>query len=310
MKILITGGAGSLGKILTKKLIDKNEIIVYSRDESKQAELSNDIVKIIGDIRDFDHLNYSLSIHKPDFIIHTASLKRIDDIELYPLESVKTNILGSQNLIRACINNEIKKCIFTSTDKACLNLSVYGATKLIAERLFTNGNLNSTSTRFACVRYGNVLSSTGSFVPLWYKKIKNNQIISVTSKDCSRFLFSLQEASSFVLKCLDRMEGGEVFIPKLNSFYIIDVIYVLEKILNKKAIYNISGMRAGEKIHEDMLNENELRYTYIEDDVLIILPQYGKKTYTYSKKYQGTKLNSSLHIGDKDMLIKKIRDVI
>ncbi len=309
MKILITGGTGSLGKELISQL-KNHEVIIYSRDEGKQAELSDDIIKIIGDIRDFDHLNYSLSIHNPDHVIHTASLKRIDDIELYPLESVKTNILGSQNLIRACINNKIKKCIFTSTDKACLNLSVYGATKLIAERLFTNGDVNSLNTSFASVRYGNCLASRGSFLPLWYNKIKNNQMISVTSKDCSRFLFSLQEAASFVLKCLDRMEGGEVFIPKLNSFYIIDVIYTLEKILNKTAIYNVNGMRAGEKIHEDMLNENELRHTYIEDDVLIILPQYGSKTYTYSKKYQGIPLNSSLHIGDKDMLMKKIRDVI
>ncbi len=311
MKILITGGTGSLGRELISQL-KSHEVIVYSRDELKQAELSNDIVKIIGDIRDFDHLNYSLSIHQPDYIIHTSALKRVDDMELYPMEAIKTNILGSQNLINACIYNKIKKCILISTDKCCQSINVYGSTKFIAERLFVNANKNCKTTKFAACRYGNVMASRGSFIPSWYNKIQNEEVINITDINCTRFLFSLSEAGQFVLECLFSMIGGEIFVPRLKSFYITQVITALERIVKKKAITKVTGLRLGEKIHESMLNEHELIYTF-ECPVfnrLVIVPQSHCIGH-YTHKYDGPPLNSMLHVSqDLDFLTDKIRNLI
>ena len=170
-KILITGGTGSLGKALIKRLNKNNTIIVYSRDEGKQAlEFGHDpsIIRIIGDIRDFDKLNITLKRQKPDYIIHTAALKRIDDMEFHPDECIKTNINGSENVARAALENNIEKCILVSTDKACQPVNVYGSSKFMAERIFTNYDYHSTDTIFASVRYGNVIASRGSFVPLLF----------------------------------------------------------------------------------------------------------------------------------------------
>ena len=169
--ILITGGTGSLGKALIKRLKKINcKLIVYSRDEGKQAlSFGNDssIIRVIGDVRDLNKLDVTMKRHKPDYVIHTGALKRIDDMEFYPDECVKTNIKGSENVAIAAEHNGVKKCILISTDKACQPINVYGSSKFIAERIFTNYDYNSTSTIFASVRYGNVIASRGSFIPLW-----------------------------------------------------------------------------------------------------------------------------------------------
>jgi len=181
--ILITGGTGSLGKALIKRLKQfKCNIIVYSRDEGKQAlEFGDDpsIIRVIGDIRDFDKLNVTLKRYKPNYIIHTAALKRIDDMEFYPDECVKTNINGSENVARAALENNIEKCILVSTDKACQPVNVYGSSKFIAERIFTNYDYHSKSTIFASVRYGNVIASRGSFIPLWIDMINDEKILNI-----------------------------------------------------------------------------------------------------------------------------------
>lgn len=299
--ILITGGTGSLGKALIKRLKQNNKIIVYSRDEGKQAlEFGHDpsIIRVIGDVRDFDKLNVTLQRHKVDYVIHTAALKRIDDMEFYPDECVKTNINGSENVARAALENKIKKCILVSTDKACQPVNVYGSSKFIAERIFTNYDYHSTDTTFASVRYGNVIASRGSFVPLFMEWIKNKQTIRVTSKEMTRFLFTLDDAVNAVLGALENAKGGEVFVPQINSYTLPTCIKALEKITNETANTTIIGLRPGEKLHEDMLAETELPFTYQVPNInlLQIRPQYTNKTYQDWDKYNGPHFNSELWV--------------
>jgi UDP-N-acetylglucosamine 4,6-dehydratase len=297
-KILITGGTGSLGKVLTHRFEQNNTIIVYSRDEGKQALLPNHLIKVIGDVRDYEKLKETIIRYEPDEIIHTAALKRVDDMEMYPDECVKTNIIGSQNLVNASLYGTVKKCLLISTDKACQPINVYGASKFVAERTFINADHRSKYTKFSICRYGNVIASRGSFIPLWLNKINNDEVIDITDTACTRFLFSLDRAVNFVERSLKRMLGGEVFVPTLNSYKITKVVKALERITNKKAIINISGLRPGEKIHEDMLNIHEMDRTYMKDQDLQILPQYSNKSYGKLEKYYGKPLNSELHTDD------------
>lgn len=302
--ILITGGTGSLGKELVKRLKNYNcNIIVYSRDEGKQAlSFSGDsrVLTIIGDIRDYDKLLVSFKKHKPDYVIHTAALKRIDDMEFHPDECVKTNILGSENVARAALESGVQKCILISTDKACQPVNVYGSSKFIAERIFTNYDFNSSGTIFSSVRYGNVIASRGSFIPLWMEMINDNKKIRVTDAEMTRFLFTLDDAVDTVLNALYNSVGGEVFVPKINSYTIMDVVNALSRITNKQVQYDVVGIRPGEKLHEDMLAITELPFTYKVPDVnlLQIRPQYTNKTYQEWKKYDGREFNSSLYLTD------------
>ena len=303
-KILITGGTGSLGKALIKRLQKINcKLIVYSRDEGKQAlSFGNDpsIIRVIGDVRDLDKLDVTMKRHTPDYVIHTGALKRIDDMEFYPDECVKTNIIGSENVAIASQNNGVKKCVLISTDKACLPVNVYGSSKFIAERIFTNYDYNSNSTIFASVRYGNVIASRGSFIPLWMDLISQGKKIQVTSMECTRFLFTLNDAVDTVLNSLYFAQGGEVFIPKINSFKMGNVIEAIKKISKLDSIeYDVVGMRPGEKFHEDMLCKTELEFTMQPSDKLLcVLPQYTHKKHKYDKKYDGVEFNSSLHNND------------
>ena len=299
--ILITGGTGSLGKALIKQLKQDNKIIVYSRDEGKQAlEFGHDpsIIRVIGDIRDFDKLNITLKRHKPDYIIHTAALKRIDDMEFHPDECVKTNINGSENVARAALENGIKKCILISTDKACQPVNVYGSSKFIAERIFTNYDYNSTTTIFSSVRYGNVIASRGAFIALWVDEIKREQIIKVTSEEMTRFLFTLDDAVDTVLGALENTIGGEVFVPQINSYTLPTCVKALEQITGKEAKTTIIGLRPGEKLHEDMLAKTELPFTYQVPNInlLQIRPQYTNNTYQDWDKYEGPQFNSGLWV--------------
>jgi len=301
-KIFITGGTGSLGKALIKRLKQSDcTIIVYSRDEGKQAlEFGQDmnIIKVIGDIRDFDKLNVTLQRYKPDYIIHTAALKRIDDMEFYPDECVKTNINGSENVARAALENGIEKCILVSTDKACQPVNVYGSSKFIAERIFTNYDYHSTSTVFASVRYGNVIASRGSFIPLWMDMIQNDQTLKVTSEAMTRFLFTLEDAVDTVLGALEYAIGGEVFVPQINSYTLPTCIAALGKMLNKQPRTTLMGLRPGEKLHEDMLAVTELPFTYQVpgNNLLQIRPQYTNKKHQDFQKYIGPEFNSALWV--------------
>ena len=299
----ITGGTGSLGKALISRLLNQGaNVIVYSRDEGKQALTfaGTEVKCIIGDVRDYDKLNTSLRIHKPDYIIHTAALKRIDDMEFHPDECIKTDINGSDNVARAALMNNIEKCILVSTDKACKPVNVYGASKFISERLFTNYDYTSPSTIFASVRYGNVIASRGSFVPLFMDWINKEKTISVTSKEMTRFLFTLDDAVDAVLGALDNAIGGEVFVPQIDSYTLPTCIKALEKITGKSATTKIVGLRPGEKLHEDMLAETELDFSYqVTDRNLIqIRPQYTNKSHQDFSKYEGPHFNSELWVKD------------
>jgi len=299
-KVMVTGGTGSLGRVLVDKLKELDALpIVYSRDEGKQALFfpkGSNVVTIIGDVRDYQKLRDSIRLHKPDYIIHAAALKRLDDLETYPDECIKTNINGSENVARAAREEEVSKCMLISTDKACKPVNVYGASKFIAERVFTNFDYNSNGTIFASVRYGNVIASRGSFIPLWKSLIENKETIKITSMECTRFLFTLSKAVDTVLNSLKNAQGGEVFVPKIPSYTMATVVEAVKSICGVENIDSeIAGMRPGEKFHEDMIAKTELPFTYeVNDDLLVVLPQYTNKTHRFSNKYLGDELCSDL----------------
>lgn len=313
-KIFITGGTGTLGKALVKRILKHGgKPIVFSRDEGKQAlSFGNklEVSTIIGDIRDFDKLNVSVKRTKPDIIIHTAALKRIDDMEFYPDECVKTNIHGSENVAKAAFNNGVKKCVLISTDKACQPVNVYGSSKFIAERIFTNYDYYSNDTIFSSVRYGNVICSRGSFIPLWLKLLSNNNAINVTSLDMTRFLFTIEDAVDTVLGAVQYSEGGEVFVPQINSYDMRTILEAVKK-YSKHFKYNVVGLRPGEKLHEDMLALTELPFTYKVDNInlLCVRPQYTKRKHNdIWKKYSGPHFNSSLHVSNNVNELIKLMD--
>lgn len=305
MKYFITGGTGSLGKALVKRLMKQgHQIVVFSRDEGKQALIygrGSGVKCIIGDIRDYDKLYVSMMKERPDIVIHTAALKRIDDMEFYPDECIKTNIHGSENVAKASLLASVKKCVLISTDKACQPVNVYGSSKFIAERLFTNYDYDSESTIFASVRYGNVIASRGSFIPLWLGLLANDKQIKVTSTDMTRFLFTLEDAVDTVLGAVDRCEGGEVFIPQISSYGMSTILKAVEKIHGDTFEYDLMGLRPGEKLHEDMLAETELPFTYKVPGInlLSVRPQYTNRAHDLEwQKYDGPHFNSALHVSD------------
>tara|TARA_R110000851_G_scaffold88598_2_gene193455 strand:+ start:779 stop:1747 length:969 start_codon:yes stop_codon:yes gene_type:complete len=302
VKYFITGGTGSLGKALVKRLqAAGHEVVVYSRDEGKQALMfgrGSGVKCIIGDIRDFDKLYVSMKKEKPDIVIHTAALKRIDDMEFHPDECIKTNIHGSDNVAKASLLTEVKKCVLISTDKACQPVNVYGSSKFIAERLFTNHDYDSNSTIFASVRYGNVIASRGSFIPLWLGLLSEGKKIKVTSLEMTRFLFTLEDAVDTVLDAVDKCEGGEVFIPQINSYDMGTILKAVGHLHGQPFDYEMMGLRPGEKLHEDMLAETELPFTYKVDDanLLCVRPQYTNRNHnSVWQKYLGPHFNSALH---------------
>ena len=315
MKYLITGGTGSLGKALIRRLLKNknNKVIVYSRDEAKQAlAFGNEpgVFRVIGNIRDFEKLNITMQRHCPDVVIHTAALKRIDDMELYPDECVKTNILGTENVARAALINNVYKCILISTDKACQPVNVYGSSKFIAERIFTNYDYTSQYTVFASVRYGNVIASRGSFIPLWMRLLYKGERIKVTSTKMSRFLFTLEDAVTTVMDSLAAAEGDEVFIPNIGSYSMETILSAVEKISEQPVEYDIIGLRPGEKLHEDMLAKTELPFTYHvpHSNLLCVRPQYSSRVVRdVWKPYVGKEFNSSLHTDENvDRLVELI----
>jgi len=313
--VLITGGTGSLGKGLIKRLTGYGAtIVVYSRDEAKQADLLREfpnIIRVIGDVRDFQQLDTTMKIHKPHFVFHTGALKRVDDIEFYPMEGIKTNVIGSDNVARASLINNVERCALVSTDKSCQSVSAYGATKLLAERLFTNYDYQSKTTKFCSVRYGNVIASRGSFIPLFLEQINNGETLTLTDDKMSRFLFTLEDAVDAVLESLTNTIGGEVFIPKIKSYTLPTCVKALEQITGKKADYKINGLRPGEKLHESMLDETEINLSYevTGTNLVCIKPQYTKKDWdsVNYNKYTGPVYISSNFISDDiDELVKLI----
>jgi len=260
--ILITGGTGSFGKKYTEIILSKykpNKIIIFSRDELKQYEMAQSFTDkcmryFIGDVRDAERLNEAM--HDVDFVIHAAALKHVPVAEYNPMECIKTNIDGAQNVIKAAIDNEVEKVIALSTDKASSPINLYGATKLASDKLFVAANnmVGKRKTRFAVVRYGNVVGSRGSVVPFFKKLIEDGATeIPITDENMTRFLITLEDGVKFVLNDFERMHGGEIFIPKIASMKMTDLATSLAPNLPHKII----GIRPGEKMHEVMITADD-----------------------------------------------------
>jgi len=278
-KILITGGTGSLGEALTKRLLqlDVDTVRIFSRNESKQVLMESKFQDerlrfFIGDVRDYNRLTRALE--DVDIVFHAAALKHVPVVEYNPFEAIKTNVIGTQNVIDACLHENVDIAVAIGTDKAVSPLNAYGATKLLMEKLFvTAQNYLSKKrhhTKFIALRYGNVLGSSGSVVPKWIELIKNNQKISITDSKMTRFSISMDEALDFILESTKIAQGSEIFVPKLRSYSILDVKVVLQELLSNTND-EIIGIRSGEKIHEVLINQDELRDTWEIDNKYVIL---------------------------------------
>jgi UDP-N-acetylglucosamine 4,6-dehydratase/5-epimerase len=278
LSILVTGGTGSFGREFLTQVLTKYKparLVVYSRDELKQYELQNNeffsqfdcLRYLIGDIRDLDRLK--MAVRGVDIVIHAAALKHVPSIELNPFEAVKTNIIGAQNLIEACMENDVRKVIALSTDKAAAPINLYGATKLTSDKLFiaANNYTGKKDVRFSVVRYGNVLGSRGSVVPLFQQK-KNEGILPVTDARMTRFNITLREGVLFVLECLAKMWGGELFVPRIPSYRILD----LASAICANCEIKIIGLRPGEKLHEVMITSDDAINTIEFPNYYVIMP--------------------------------------
>ncbi len=278
--ILITGGTGSFGKLIVKTILENykpKKLIVFSRDELKQFEMAKIFPDtkyrcmryFLGDVRDQNRLHEAF--HNVDYVIHAAALKQVPACEYNPFEAVMTNVMGAQNIIRAAIAQKVKRVIALSTDKAASPVNLYGATKLCSDKLFIAGNSMSDKkiTRFAVVRYGNVVGSRGSVIPFFLEQRKS-EALTVTDDRMTRFSITLQHGVDFVLANLLRMHGGELFIPKIPSYKIMDVARAVDSDVEIKIV----GIRPGEKLHELMISDDDSRHTLEFDDYYVIEPDF------------------------------------
>jgi UDP-N-acetylglucosamine 4,6-dehydratase len=278
--ILITGGTGSLGKHLTKNILEKypsvKRLVIFSRDEQKQFEMAQDYPQskypamryFIGDVRDADRLKKALK--DIDYVIHAAAMKHVPIAEYNPMECVKTNVLGAENVINAAIENEVKKVVALSTDKAAAPINLYGATKLCSDKLFVAANniKGKVDIKFSVVRYGNVMGSNGSVIPFFMKK-KKEGVLPITDPNMTRFNISLQGGVDMVLHALDTAWGGEIFVPKIPSYKITDVATAVAPNCTQEVV----GIRPGEKVHEEMITSSDSFTTYDLGKYYAILPQ-------------------------------------
>lgn len=274
--ILITGGTGSFGKaMIAKMLLNKkiNQINIYSRDELKQYELQNNLQDsrvnfILGDIRDYERLKQATQ--NVQVIIHAAAMKQIVAAERNPTEAIRTNIFGAENVIKAAHSAGVERVIALSTDKAASPINLYGATKLCSDKLFVNANVqeSNSQTKFSVVRYGNVVGSRGSVIPLFLQQLKK-PYFTITHQDMTRFWITLSKGVNFVQDCFTHMQGGELFVPKIPSFKVIDVAKVIDS--NKE--FKFIGIRSGEKMHETMITEDDSFNTYEYGNYYVIAQQ-------------------------------------
>lgn len=275
--ILITGGTGSFGRQYIKTILERfkpRRIVVYSRDELKQFDMQQEFSQscmryFIGDVRDRDRLTMAMS--GIDYVIHAAALKQVPAAEYNPTECIRTNIQGAENVIYAALSNEVEKVIALSTDKAANPINLYGATKLCSDKLFVAGNniTGGKKTRFSVARYGNVVGSRGSVVPFFNKLIKNGiDHLPITHKEMTRFWITLQQGVDFVLKNFERMQGGEIFVPKIPSIRIVDLAVAMAPDLP----HTFVGIRPGEKLHELMCPRDDSHLTLEFHDHYVITP--------------------------------------
>ena len=278
-KVLITGGTGSLGQALTKRILnsDVEQIRILSRNEFKQISMETKLPDerlrfLIGDVRDKDRLIRALD--DVDIVFHAAALKHVPKVEYNPFEAIKTNVQGSQNVIDACLENDVQRAICIGTDKAVSPLNTYGATKLLMEKLFITAkrysNPKKHPTKFFAVRYGNVFGSSGSVIPKFIEQINNNKKITITDPTMTRFSITMNQALDFILKATQKGHGAEVFIPKLKAYSLQQIHDILSNLTNAKD-HEIIGMRTGEKQHELLINSDEMRDAWSYDNMFVLL---------------------------------------
>jgi UDP-N-acetylglucosamine 4,6-dehydratase/5-epimerase len=277
--VLITGGTGSFGTAFIEAVLEQHDphsVRVFSRDELKQSELQRRFADdtrlryLLGDVRDLPRL--VRATRGVDVIVHAAALKQVPAAEYNPFEAVQTNIVGAENVVTAAIENDVPLTISLSSDKAVNPVNLYGATKLCAEKIITQGNAYAADSpaRFATVRYGNVVGSRGSVIPL-FKAQADTGVVTITDERMTRFWITLEEAVPFVLDCLAIMGGGEVYVPKIPSMRVLDIAEALAPGAERRTI----GIRPGEKLHEVLVTEDESRHAYDLDDRFVILPEYS-----------------------------------
>jgi len=274
--ILLTGGTGSFGNKFTEMILkyDPKSLRIYSRGEYNQYIMDqkfndNKIRFLIGDVRDRERLYRAMNC--VDIVVHAAALKQVPACEYNPIEAVKTNVDGAINIIDAAIDNSVEKVLAISTDKSVHPVNLYGATKMVAEKLFIQGNTytGTRKTRFSCVRYGNVIGSRGSVIPLFYEQ-KKNGVLTITDEKMTRFWLTLEQGVNFVINSIERMLGGEIFVPKIPSMRMMD----LAEAIAPEAKKEIIGIRPGEKLHEIMITEDEARHTKEFFDYFVIEPEF------------------------------------
>ncbi len=321
--ILITGGTGSLGQSLVNYFIKNfpkiKRLVIFSRDEYKQFlmqekfdEKKNPFLRyFVGDIRDYDRLKMALV--GIDYVIHAAALKQVPTAEYNPFEFIQTNIIGSQNVVRASLENNVKKVIALSTDKACSPVNLYGATKLCSDKLFISSNnlVGEKETSFSVVRYGNVFASRGSIIPFFLEKKKNKETIPLTHESMTRFNISMREAIETIIWSFKNCIGREIVVPKLKSFNIVDLI----KIIDSSAKVKIIGIRPGEKIHEELISQSDSRTSIEYKDYYLILPEikFFEKYSSYKNlkenfSYKSSNAESKMSLSELQMLIKKFEN--
>lgn len=305
--LLITGGTGSFGKACVEEILKRHpkikKLIIFSRDELKQHEMSlnypnnkfPNIRFFLGDIRDKDRLH--LALEGVDYVIHAAALKQVPAAEYNPFEFIQTNVIGANNLIEACIFNKVKKIIALSTDKAAAPVNLYGATKLCSDKLFVSANniIGKKNILFSVVRYGNVMMSRGSVIPIFLKD-KENGILKITDKRMTRFNITLKQGVEFVLNALDKCLGQEIFVPKLSSYNILDLARAVSK--NSKIIF--TGIRQGEKLHEEMITISDSFNTIETKDFYVILPGNLKNKSSYLKRFKAKQVEKPFSFNSLD----------
>ena len=300
-QILITGGTGSLGHALTKKLLElgAEKIRIYSRNEHKQIEMESEFDDkrlrfLLGDVRDYNRL--LRATEDVDIVFHAAALKHVPKIEYNPFEAIKTNVHGAQNVIDACVHNKVERAICVGTDKAVSPLNTYGATKLLMEKLFVTAvhysNPKKHLTKFFAVRYGNVFGSSGSVIPKFIQQIKSKKKVTITEPNMTRFNISMDDALELILNATKSGISSEIFVPKLKAYSLQDIADVAKELLGDTG-QEIIGIRSGEKLHETLINHDEIRNTWEYNNMYMVKEAIEQESYPGVKKVEHLESYSS-----------------